>query len=188
MFIRKIDLLSSPPKLYIFQQKTNKTLFGGILFIIYITIMFIISFIYILNYALNDKYVISYSSYKNFTSNEEECNKNEDLNPHLNFTIGIQKTKQNYDIVDSNDFLIMDINHNFIDIDTIISATPSNMTLLIFYPCLFDCTDEKIKNITDLSYILSINYSGYKIDHQNENVPLERNNDKYIFSKELFFL
>ena len=83
--------------MYIFQQKTNKTLFGGILFIIYIIIMFIISFIYILNYALNDKYVIRYSSYKNFTSNEEECNKNRDLNPHLNFTVGIKKTKKNYE-------------------------------------------------------------------------------------------
>ncbi len=94
MFIRKIDLLSSPPQMYIFQQKTNKTLFGGILFIIYIIIMFIISFIYILNYALNDKYVIRYSSYKNFTSNEEECNKNRDLNPHLNFMLELKKLKK----------------------------------------------------------------------------------------------
>ena len=105
--------------------------------------MFIISFIYILNYALNDKYVIRYSSYKNFTSNEEECNKNRDLNPHLNFTVGIKKTKKNYETVDTDEFLIMDINHNVITNDSLISTTPSNMTLLIFYPCLFDCMMKK---------------------------------------------
>ena len=35
------------------------------------------------------KYMIGYSLYKDFTNNEEEFNKNEDLNPHLNFSIRI---------------------------------------------------------------------------------------------------
>ena len=94
MFVRKLDLLSSPPQMYFFKKRTNETLFGGILFIIYIIIMVIITIIYLLNYILNDKYDIRYSLYKNFTVNEEEYNNNEDLNPHLNFTIDIKKISQ----------------------------------------------------------------------------------------------
>ena len=160
MFIRKIDLLSSPPQLYIFQQKTNKTLFGGILFIIYIIIMFIISFIYILNYALNDKYVISYSSYKNFTSNEEECNKNEDLNPHLNFTIDIKRISNNLEVLElGNQFFLLSDNMNIIERNQTISSTSSNMSFGIVYLCLFDCSWEGNKDIneTDIVYVLTIN-------------------------------
>ena len=38
-----------------------------------------------------------------------------------------------------------------------------------------------------IAYILNITYSGYKIDHNNKNTPLERNNDKYTFYKYLYF-
>ena len=47
MFIRKLDLLSSPPQMHILKEETNKTFFGGILFIIYIIVMIIVSIIYI---------------------------------------------------------------------------------------------------------------------------------------------
>lgn len=50
-----LDFLSSSPSFYIFQKKTNKIKFGGILFLIYFIIMFFISFIYILDFALNEK-------------------------------------------------------------------------------------------------------------------------------------
>ena len=68
MFLRKFDFLTSPPQMYFFQKKTNKKLFGGILFIIYFLIMLIVTIIYILNFYLNDRYDIKYSLYKNFTS------------------------------------------------------------------------------------------------------------------------
>ena len=48
--------------------------------------MISITTIYMLNFYINDKYDIKYSLYKNATKNLEEKNKNEDLNPHLNFT------------------------------------------------------------------------------------------------------
>jgi len=40
---------------------------------------------------------------------------------------------------------------------------------------------------TELSYVLNISYSGYKIDHQNDKIPLEKNSDKYPFYKEFYF-
>ena len=184
MVIRQLDLLSSPPQMFIFQQKANKTLFGGILFIFYIIIMFIISFIYILNFALNDKYDIRYSLYKDFESHEEEYNKNEDLNPHLNFTIGIKKITKGFHQLDSNEFLFADNNFNILKNISLISSTPSNLNFFILHT--FNST-EQINNDSNLAYVLNISYSGYKINHQDENIPLEKNNDKYIFYKELFF-
>jgi len=56
--MRNLDFLSESPKMFIFNKETNKTYFGGILFLIYITIMILISLAYILDYAFNDKYTI----------------------------------------------------------------------------------------------------------------------------------
>ena len=181
--------------MYILQQKTNKTLFGGILFIIYIIIMIIISLIYILNFAFNNKYDIRYTLYKAFTSKEEENNKNEDLNPHLNFSINIIKISEEdgFDLNESeanNFFVLRDDQFNSIERNKIISRTPSNFTILFGFKCFFDCTNEFYNdenNKTNLIYYLNITYSGYKIDHENKDTPLERNNDKYSFYKEFDF-
>ena len=188
MLIRKLDLLSFPPKMSILRQETNKTFFGGILFIIYIIIMIIISIIYILNYALNDKYSIRYSLYKGFVGKEEENNKTEDLNPHLNFTLNIKKIKRDGNrmkIVDiGNEFIIQDRNSNKrLKKNSIISRTPSNFSFAIYDLCVENCDMDN----QSIAYILNITYSGYKIDHNNKNTPLERNNDKYTFYKELIF-
>ena len=190
MFIRKLDLLSTSPQIYFFQKKTNKTLFGGILFIIYIIIMLIITIIYLLDFILNDKYNIRYSLYKNFTVNEEEYNKKEDLNPHLNFSFDIKKVSHELEVLDvSNQFFIIDQNGNYIEKNKTISSTSSNMSFGIVYLCAFDCSWEGNNDIneTNVVYTLTINYSGYKIDHQDEDIPLERNIDKYIFNQEFFF-
>ena len=53
-----LDFFNSPPQYSIFKKEKNKTQFGGVLFMIYIIIMLIISLIYILDYAINDKYEI----------------------------------------------------------------------------------------------------------------------------------
>ena len=57
---------------------------------------------------------------------------------------------------------------------------------MIVYLCSETCSLDK-KDQTDLTYILNISYPWYKIDHQNEKIPLERNSDKYPFYKEFFF-
>ena len=185
MLVRNLDFLSSPPQMYILQQKTNKTLFGGILFILYIIIMLIISFIFILNYALNDKYIIEYSFYKDFENPKKVYNINEDLNPQLNFSFNFIKITPDLDQVEADEFYIVDNNFNFLDINSPISSTPSNMSFLIIHLC-FDCSEE-INNDTNFAYIVNISYSGYKIDHQNNNIPLRRNSDKYPYYKELYF-
>ena len=50
MFITNLDFLNSPVQLYFFEKKTNKTLLGGILFIIYFLLMITIVTFYVINY------------------------------------------------------------------------------------------------------------------------------------------
>ena len=84
------DFLSEYPKLFIFKKESNKTNFGGILFLIYIILMIIISLVYILDYALNEKYSIENFSVFNFTGDDNvEFSLNDDieLNPYLDINI-----------------------------------------------------------------------------------------------------
>lgn len=43
MFFKRIDLLSEQPQISIFNMDYNKTLFGGVLFLIYISTLIIIN-------------------------------------------------------------------------------------------------------------------------------------------------
>ena len=187
MLFSKLDFLSSPPQLYFLSKRTNKTIFGGILFIIYIILIMDIFIFYTLNFYYNDKYDIRYSLYKNFTENtQDNNNKIEELNPILNFTIDLKKISNDLQVSDLGEqLMVIDSNFSIIERNSIISRTPTNMDMMIVYICFDTCSIEK-KEETDLTYILNISYSGYKIDHQND-IPLEKNSDKFPFYKELFF-
>ena len=187
MFILKLDFLNSPPQMYFLHQWTNKTLIVGFLFIIYIIVMMCVSTIYIVDDSINDRYDIRFSFHKNFTANKEELNKMEEFNPHLNFSIDMRKLSNNLlDSNLSNKFLILDSNWSIVERNKIITRTPKDMSMIILSACLFNWSLDE-KDDTDLAYILNISYSGYKIDHQNGNIPLESNNDKYTFYKEFYF-
>ena len=98
-----LDFLNESPKLYIFQKETNKTHFGGILFLIYIIIMIFISLLYILDYAFNEKYTYESYTFYNHTDDKEELSKmkkDNNLNPLLNITINI--TNENFSFVELN--------------------------------------------------------------------------------------
>ena len=53
-----LDLISGHPNLYIFQKESNKTNFGGFLFIIYLIIVVIIISYYWIVYDKNNKYTV----------------------------------------------------------------------------------------------------------------------------------
>ena len=78
-----LDFLSSSPTFSIFQKKTNKTKFGGILFLIYLIIMLFICLIYILDFILNEKFDIqcltSYRFKNYFDDTEKDLNKIPDV-------------------------------------------------------------------------------------------------------------
>ena len=90
--MQNFDFLSTSPNIFIFRKETNKTIFGGILFLIYIIIMILISLLYILDYTLNEKYSIEYSSVYNYTRITSEIklmDSDTQLNPYLDIKIFI---------------------------------------------------------------------------------------------------
>jgi len=131
MFLPKLDFLSSPPQMYFLRKRTNKTLFGGILFIIYIFIMLNIFIVYTLDFFLNDRYNIRYSLYKNFTENNEN-NKMEELNPHLNFSFDLKKVSKDLKQLNlSEQFMILGPDWSIIERNSILSRNPDDLSIMI---------------------------------------------------------
>ena len=69
--LKKLDFLNESPQIYIFNEKSNKTLFGGVIFIIFIIIMILISLLYFYDYIKNEKYEIEYSRFYSPISPEQ---------------------------------------------------------------------------------------------------------------------
>ena len=59
--MHSLDFLSESPKFFIFQQGSNKTNLGGVLFFIYILIMMSISFGYLYDYFTGKRYIVESS-------------------------------------------------------------------------------------------------------------------------------
>ena len=112
------DFLSSSPSFSIFQKKTNKIKFGGVLFLIYIIIMLFICLIYILDYIINEKYEIESSVFVSFrdqlTTDERNLNKIPEIN--INFLIKIESFGFNK----SSDNLVLKKKENILNMMKII--------------------------------------------------------------------
>jgi len=151
-----LDFLSEPPKNYIFKKGQNKTHFGGTLFFIYIFIMALISLAYIIDYCLNEKYLVEYSKVNNIGTAESrnEFNEDPELNPLLDFELNITDQKGNnlserfvfYDI-DSQKFISRDVKK--------ITKKVSNFNIYIFYKCE-DSNCQKTKKIIHILHIILI--------------------------------
>ena len=89
--MKKIDFLSEFPRTYIFQEEVNKTYFGGVLFLIYGIIMLFICLSYILDFYLNDKFVVEYVSIINQTDDSaiRALDANPDYNPLMEFKLSV---------------------------------------------------------------------------------------------------
>ena len=146
MFIKNLDFLNSPPQLYFFEKETNKTLFGGILFIIYFILMLTISIFYILDYCLNDKYFISYSLYKYYSNEKDLETHNKEVLRNFNFTYRFLKVSRNLKREELNsNFVLIDSNFNEIGRNETVNLTSNNKLLYVIYTCSGNCTpDDKM--------------------------------------------
>ena len=79
----------------------------------------------------------------------------------------------------------MDLDFNKVERNKYINSKIKNTTYFIAYFCFGNCSSDSSDD--ELVYMMDINYTGYKIDHQNENVPLETHNLNYTSTKPLFF-
>ena len=186
MFLKKFDFLNSLPQLYFLEKKTNKTLFGGILFIIYFLLMLTISIFYILDYCLNDKYDIRYSLYKHYSNEKDLETHNNEVFRNFNFTFSFLKVTRNLKREELNsNFILIDSKFNEIGREETVNLTSNNKLLYVIYTCSGNCTPDDTKD--DMLYLMDINYPGYKIDHQNDKIPLETNMNDAKFKTTLFF-
>ena len=185
MFFANFDFLNSPPQLYYLQKRTNKTIIGGILFLLYLIIIIIIFAYYIVNNYLNDRYDISYSLHKAFSDNPNN-NDLKGIDPKFNFSINIYKINKDFDYVEIYDkFLVYDNYFNLIENNTFYSKNPDDIQIYIYSNCLYNCS--LVSDEEDISYVVKFTYQGYKIEHQNKNIPLDAKNGNYTFVKELYF-
>jgi len=179
MFIKRVDILSEGPKISIFNQMYNKTLFGGTLSLIFIIIFLLISLAYLADYIMNDKYHIEYMI------NQEGLPYMEQYDPTLDFQINLLNT-DNLSLSDR--FCIYDLRRDrFLDLNEKFSSKVSDIRLGIFYiceneSCLLNEDDESY-----LGYTALIRYQGYTFDHQG-NIPLYKSDDiEYNSNNFVFF-
>ena len=187
-----LDIISNSPNLYILRKESNKTNFGGFLFLIYLIIIITIFVYYIIDYTKNDKYIIQSFNHFNIKSDKEkeERNKNDFYNPTINFTLEIQIfLNEKFCDLNSTNMKIYDYNKKkFIERSSKFSSKINDFQIMIFYECdYFNCSDyleylEYLRDEFDISsYYLYFAYDGFTLDHQNENKPIIKAKDNNQF-------
>ncbi len=78
--MRTIDFLSESPKSFIFNKDSNKTLFGGVLSLIFLLIVLLISILYLVDYFINDKYSVEYALYQEILTDDKRIEKENSKN------------------------------------------------------------------------------------------------------------
>ena len=172
------DFFSDSPITYILQKKSNKTKFGGFLFIIYMIIMIFISLAYILDYCVNDKYIIEYTRpYYIYSPQYLGV-----YDPELNDEISFKFTILNHDRqpLPEEEFTLFF--HGFlVNQNEFIKCKLKNFLLKIYY----NCQDKKCEQKTKSKfYYLKIEYNGFELSHQNNTFPPLQTNTNKIFKFE----
>ena len=138
-----LDFFNTSPQYSIFQKETNKTTFGGIIFLLFLIGMFILSLAYILDYAVNDKYEIEFYEINAFnpvsTIHFEQIT-DPNVNPEIDFTIDLS--------------LDYSVNSEFSNVN--INEIKNNLYLLhnkTFYKGKF-CSNKDCTSEAGFSYII----------------------------------
>ena len=190
--MHSLDFISGFPNLYIFQKKSNKTNFGGFLFLIYLIIIISIIVYYIVDYEKNNKYIIQSFTHFNILSEEEieERNKNVTFNPFINFKFDIHGINEEFNkkiklsdiknkiYVGRNTFFRSQVDYN--STGYIVGYECENLKCLSY--------DNFSKYITEQnnSIKFELKYDGFKLDHQNENKPIIKKSaeENYTFTQQ----
>ena len=175
--MNKIDFLSGSPDIFIFGQKSNKTQLGGYLTMIYFIIVLIISIAYMYDYYANNKYSVLYIHQRDILTDEERKKivEDENLNPEITFKIKLTNSNE------KSFYLCQSKGNNYFDYFNIseeceYKSKVYDFYFMIMYKCSedFNCTlreeDKKSVNL----YEFAFNYSGFKLERQNEESPLQK--------------
>ena len=195
MSLNCLDFLSGSPKNFIFNKSSNKTLFGGILSLVFLILAFIIIIFYLLNFFLEDDFSVQYSYYQMPLNNDNEEEKklnDERYNPYFNFQFSLfvkYKDIDNITIIKhlSENYIITNTtNGQIIPREKYLNLKVQDIDITLIYKCENEnCEIDEEKNKIE-DFIFYSNYSGFVLDHQNKTCPFYRDDEKYILEKFIF--
>ena len=181
-----LDIISSSPNLYILQKSSNKTNFGGFLFLIYLLAIILIFIIYIIDYVQNDKYIIQSFEHFNLKTDEEINLRNTDelYNPNINFKLDLRAFFQDKERYLPKKFKLYDNKvGQFIERNKHFNKKITEFNIYVLYECDdFTCNDyENFLNFTEeinvTYYYLRFQHDGFYLDHQNKEKPIIKTKD-----------
>ena len=176
------DFLSSSPQSFIFQRRSNRTNFGGVLSLIYSLVFLVIASFYLVSYYNQDNYSVQYLFQEKYITEEEIYKRVESdiYNPKFNICIDIKvdgdkEIAERFQIRRYNNIVFSQVNTSQCQ-----NIRFTDLNWLVVYDCLDENrTQCKIDTDKLLSSTVSINmdYNGYFLDHQNKTSPLHRNKE-----------
>jgi hypothetical protein len=162
-----LDIISNSPNLYILQKGSNKTNFGGFLFLLYLLVTLLIFIIYIIDYVQNDKYIIQSFSHFNLKTDEEIQLRNTDelYNQNINFKLDLRVFVQGKELYLDEKFKLYDNNAGqFIERNKHFNKKITEFEIYVLYECdNFTCSeyDDFLKYVEeiDIGYYLPGSFS-----------------------------
>ena len=178
--MEKFYFLSGAPKSFLFEKRAKENVFGSFLTIIYLIVVILIATLYIYDYTTNSKYSIIFTNELEILTDDESILKKEedrDLNPLIEFNVRIDaKNESNFVLLSGTEISNFGVNYQ---------SNAKTTAFAIAYKCAEygqndtnnTCTiREEDKNFDNINvYSIDLNYTGCKIYHQNEKIPLEKN-------------
>lgn len=182
MRLTGFDFFSSSPQNFIFQRRTNRTNFGGVLSIVYLLVSLIIFSFYFVSYYYEDNYSIQYIYQEKFITNEEilKMVKSERYNPTYNICVSLtveaeKEIADRFQIRRYNNYF-----HSEVKKSQCHKLRLTDLDWYVVYDCLNENTTEcKIdtKKVDYHKVSINIYYNGLFITHQNKTAPLYRNKE-----------
>ena len=172
--MKAIDFLSDSPKSFIFNQKQNKNSFGGILSLIFLIIVLIISVLYLVNYFINDKYLVEYGFFQDILDKNKtnELVNSEKYNPEIGVGFTVEDENQKY-IVDDKILLFAKW----------FKTRVSKLNYTLFHKC----EDKNCSSFKEKFIKLNLIFTGFKLDHQGETPLYLQTTIAYYLSTNFYF-
>jgi len=189
--MQKLDFLNQAPKFSIFNNASNKTQFGGVLFLLEIIAIIAVIFIFLYNHKTIERYEIEYSY--NFANSKNVYFDPGDKRFNSKFNFSFDITENGYSKSLGDSFIIRYLSSNIdkqgpeIKLNENFEKEPSNMRIGIYYKCQNETYCKPEKNTkAQYHYLLKTSYDDSVINFQG-NIPCYKIGDKANYDSPFIF-
>ena len=166
--------MSQPPRTYIFERFSNKTIFGGVLSIIYLLIMIFISIYYIYNYIIGDKYEYYYSYRELPEEQKKKVFAGFDPNPPIHIKLdAINELDWNISSNLKFIYYTKDSDKKIIYRNDWTEITIPDYAIIDLYYSIDDINDIKEIEFGE-NFEVNLTYKTFYLDHQNPVCPFKK--------------